>query len=292
MAVHNVEKYIVEALLSVQNQTYKDFECIVVDDHSTDDTPNIVNNVFCHKDPRFKLYINCTDPNKPYVDAHNVSFSLGKGKYLIRFDGDDIMSANHVETIVAAMDAHPEYDAVCTNIYRMIANPDGVLINYSTSNCTIPGWERRQEESLTDANIDTFNKFPDWQYKENSLSWFNQASAIRKSFYDLKKPKFEILRNGDYVFWWSMMSMGAKLHRLKDVTLMYRIHQESICHSNMFRAHGPEYDFQIVLATYKANSFKRYPAGTTFPDGTTAERVAKVFENTRNYFINEKQKHS
>ena len=42
LAVKNGEKYIAEQLRSVQNQTYKNFECIIIDDHSTDDTVNIV----------------------------------------------------------------------------------------------------------------------------------------------------------------------------------------------------------------------------------------------------------
>lgn len=293
MAVHNVEKYIIDALTSVQKQTYKDFECIIVDDHSTDDTANIIYNMFCRKDSRFKLYLNCTDKDNPYIDAHNVSYRLGKGKYLIRFDGDDIMLENHIETIVKVMDEHPEYDAVCTCVDRKILNKDGVLVDYATSGCNITsGWERREKESLTEENIKNFNTYPDWQYKENTLSWFNQASAIRKTFYDLKQPKFDILRNGDYVFWWQMLSMGAKLHKIKDVTLIYRMHRESICHSVAFSAQqGPCYDFQIALASYKAKSFNRYPAGTIFPDGTESGKVARVFERTRQYFIEEKRKH-
>ena len=54
LAVKNGEKYIAEQLRSVQNQTYKNFECIIIDDHSTDDTVNIVLEQFCKRDNRFK----------------------------------------------------------------------------------------------------------------------------------------------------------------------------------------------------------------------------------------------
>jgi glycosyltransferase involved in cell wall biosynthesis len=292
MAVHNVEPYIIEALKSVQAQTYNNFECIIVDDHSTDSTINVIYDNFCKIDNRFKLCVNCTDPSKPYVDAHNVSYSLGKGKYLIRFDGDDIMHPNHIETIVKEMDDHPEYDAVCTNIHRVSLNSDGILCD-DISLTTIPGWGRRQDDSISEKNIETFNKFPDWQYKENTLSWFNQASAIRKSFYDIYHPKFEVLKNGDYVFWWSMLSIGAKLHKLNDITLDYRMHTDSICHSDLFKTWKLEddCDFQIMLALYKANSFSRYPKGTMFPDGTLSHDNMKVFQNTAEYFKKYKETH-
>lgn len=290
MAVRNCEKYIERTLKSIQNQTYTDFECIIVDDHSTDNTPNIINNLFCKNDNRFKLYINCTDPDRPYVDAHNLSYSLGKGKYLIRFDGDDIMHPDHIETIVREMDEHREYDAVCTNIHRVTLNADGVLCD-NVDSVTLSGWETHQLDSISDSNIENFNKYPDWTYKNNVLSWFNQASAIRKSFYDLHHPMFEILKNGDYIFWWCMLSLGAKLHKLSDVTMDYVMHDDSICHSDLFKTYRLEddCDFQITLAAYKANSFSKYPKGTIFPDGTASEYCAQIFRNTVEYFRKLKQ---
>ena len=63
MAVFNVEDYISSALNSILNQTYQDFEVVIVDDHSTDNTPLIIYNQFCKKDKRFKLYCNITDTN-------------------------------------------------------------------------------------------------------------------------------------------------------------------------------------------------------------------------------------
>lgn len=285
MAVHNAEQWIEQTLKSIQNQTYTNFECIIVDDHSTDNTSSIINNLFCKQDKRFKLYINCTDLNKPYVDAHNLSYSLGRGKYLIRFDGDDIMHSDHIETIVREMDEHPEYDAVCTNIHRVAYDAEGVLCD-DINLVTIPGWEDRQRDSISESNIENFNKYPDWTYKNNTLSWFNQSSAIRKSFYNLHHPMFEILKNGDYVFWWGMLSMGAKLHKISDVTMDYVMHNDSICHSDLFKTCRTEddCDFQITLALYKANSFSKYPRNMVFPDNTTAYQCMQVFNNTAEYF--------
>ena len=54
LATHNGEKFIYETLKSIQNQTYTDFEVIIVDDYSTDETVNIIIESFVKKDKRFK----------------------------------------------------------------------------------------------------------------------------------------------------------------------------------------------------------------------------------------------
>ena len=61
IALYNKEDSIYRTLQSIQNQTYKNFECIIVDDHSTDNGPNIVYQCFCKNDKRFKLTI-CFSP--------------------------------------------------------------------------------------------------------------------------------------------------------------------------------------------------------------------------------------
>lgn len=287
MAVHNCEKYIVDALLSVQKQTYQDFECIIVDDHSTDNTVNIIYGNFCRRDNRFKLYLNCTDPVNPYVDAHNVSYELGsRNKYMIRFDGDDLMMPDHVETIVRYMEDHPECDAMCTNITRMMTDCSGVLVPYDGS--ITPGWGDREEKSVTEDNIVSFNKYPEWTYKDNSLSWFNQASCMRSSFYCDHKPMFVMLRNGDYLFWWNMLGLGANMQKIGDTTLIYRMHKESICHDACFKDNGDKeynYRWQALIAEYKHAAFARRDPDFVYPDGHCAGDISKIFDNTVKYFI-------
>ena len=94
IATKNGEKYIAEQLRSVQNQTYKDFECIIVDDYSTDSTVNIVSEEFCKRDKRFKLYINTTNENEPYTWFRSNLYKYCSGNYIISLDQDDICLPN------------------------------------------------------------------------------------------------------------------------------------------------------------------------------------------------------
>ena len=274
MAVHNSSAFIRNTLSSVKNQTYKDFECIIVDDYSTDDTVNIIYEEFCKIDKRFKLFINHTDPNKPYVDSHNLSYELASGKYLFRMDHDDEMFPDCVEFQVNFMEEHPEIDASCVNMLRAGENPDGTLDK--TKNTIFMSKER----------CDIFNQYNVFAYHCNWCCWFNSSSCLRKSFFDTVHPRYEILRTGDWLFWWRCLAGGARLYTHYDAKMYYRYNNHSLSNQDRFKTVPlDDYDYQILVAKYKAQAFK-IRGNEVYPDGLTAMEAFRVFDNTVNYFKN------
>ena len=274
MAVHNSAAFIRNTLSSVQNQTYKDFECIIVDDYSTDDTVHIIYEEFCKTDKRFKLFINQTDPNKPYVDSHNLSYELAQGKYLFRMDHDDEMFPDCVEFQVNFMEEHPEIDASCVNMLRAGENPDGTLDK--TKNTIFMSKER----------CDIFNQYNVFAYHCNWCCWFNSSSCLRKSFFDTVHPRYEILRTGDWLFWWRVLAGGARLYTHYEPKMYYRDNNHSLSNQDRFKTVPlDDYDYQILVAKYKAQAFK-IRGNEVYPDGLTAMEAFRVFDNTVNYFKN------
>lgn len=79
-----------KTLESVVSQTYINWECLVIDDGSTDNTPEIISN-YCRKDSRLKIYHRPKNRLPGGNAARNYGFELSKGDYLIFFDSDDIM---------------------------------------------------------------------------------------------------------------------------------------------------------------------------------------------------------
>ena len=274
MAVHNSAAFIRNTLSSVQNQTYKDFECIIVDDYSTDDTVNIIYEEFCKTDKRFKLFINQTDPNKPYVDSHNLSYELASGKYLFRMDHDDEMFPDCVEFQVNFMEEHPEIDACCVNMLRAGENPDGTLDK--TKNSIFTSKEK----------CDIFNQYNAFAFHCNWACWFNSSSCLRKSFFDTIHPRYEILRTGDWLFWWRCLAGGARLYTHYEPKMYYRDSYHSLSKQDRFNISSPDdCDYQILVAKYKAQAFK-IRGNEVYPDGLTAMEAFRVFDNTVNYFKN------
>jgi glycosyltransferase involved in cell wall biosynthesis len=86
MPVYNCEQYVVEAIESILNQTFQDFEFIIVNDGSTDGTSEILNE-YVQKDSRIRIIY---QPNGGIVSALNRGLDEAKGEWIFRMDGDDI----------------------------------------------------------------------------------------------------------------------------------------------------------------------------------------------------------
>ena len=96
---YNVSKYIQEALVSLEKQTFTDFEVLIVDDGSTDDTANVVQK-FCQRDSRFKLL---QKPNGGLSSARNYGIHHAQGEYIALLDGDDVYHKDKLATHVARL---------------------------------------------------------------------------------------------------------------------------------------------------------------------------------------------
>ncbi|MDD4353774.1 MAG: glycosyltransferase family A protein, partial [Candidatus Nanoarchaeia archaeon] len=87
MSAYNTERYIAEAIESILNQTFKDFEFIIIDDGSTDDSLKIIKR-YVKKDRRIKLIHN--KKNIGLTKSLNKGLKIAKGQYIARMDADDI----------------------------------------------------------------------------------------------------------------------------------------------------------------------------------------------------------
>ena len=115
MPVYNNEKYIQEAIESILNQTFKDFEFIIIDDCSSDNTFNICQN-YASQDSRIKLIQN--PENIWVVKTRNKLFSKvsPESKYIAILDADDIAQPDRLQKQFDFLDQNDEYSIVWSNI--------------------------------------------------------------------------------------------------------------------------------------------------------------------------------
>ncbi len=92
----NTSKYISECIESITNQTYTNWELLIVDDNSTDNSYSIVAS-FAKKDNRIKLY---KFDGQGIIEALRVAFHNSSGNFITRMDSDDIMHSNKIEYMV------------------------------------------------------------------------------------------------------------------------------------------------------------------------------------------------
>ena len=119
MPVFNAERYIHEAIESILNQTFTDYEFIIINDGSSDETQNII---LRFQDPRIKLFNN--DFNMGLVFSLNKGIRNAKGKYIARMDADDISLPHRLEIQVNYLNSNQSIGVVGSNCIYI--NQDGV----------------------------------------------------------------------------------------------------------------------------------------------------------------------
>jgi len=112
MTAYNRELYISEAIVSILNQTYRNFELIIVDDASVDSTREIVKHYLQH-DSRIKFY--CNESNIGQFKNRSRAASYAKGEFIIFCDSDDTFNYDALEYIVNSFTLNP--DAQHSSIY-------------------------------------------------------------------------------------------------------------------------------------------------------------------------------
>ena len=119
MAVYNAERYVAEAVESILNQTFGDFEFLILDDGSTDGSLDILRR-YAERDPRIRL---TSRPNQGLVASLNELVDQARGEFIARMDADDVSLPERFQREVDYLRDHPECVLVGSRV-RLI-DPDG-----------------------------------------------------------------------------------------------------------------------------------------------------------------------
>lgn len=123
LPTYNGSKWIKESIESIINQSYSDWELIIVNDCSTDNTKNIIES-YEAKDSRIKIITN--NKNLKLPNSLNVGFSAAQGQYLTWTSDDNIYKPDAIATLTAFLDANPQVDLISMN--SDIINDKGEII--------------------------------------------------------------------------------------------------------------------------------------------------------------------
>lgn len=111
---HNYARFVEQAIKSVVNQKFNDWELIVIDDGSTDDTSDVLKKYA--DNPRIKII---HQEKKGLTVTNNIALRLSRGKYIMRLDADDYLDENALLVLSNILDAHPEVGLVYPDYYRV-----------------------------------------------------------------------------------------------------------------------------------------------------------------------------
>lgn len=125
MAVYNAERYLKESVASLKRQTVSDFECVCVDDASTDSSPAMLDEIAAG-DNRFRIVH--LQKNQGPAHARNVALAVSHGELVTMLDADDWLSENALQEAVNTFSEHPQTDCVLFDL--LFAYADGTVKEY------------------------------------------------------------------------------------------------------------------------------------------------------------------
>ncbi|SHG07037.1 hypothetical protein SAMN05444396_104147 [Flavobacterium segetis] len=202
---YNQAQYLPEALQSVLDQTYSNWECIIVNDGSPDDTDKVAQE-WLRKDPRFKYIYK---ENGGLSSARNAGIEIAEGEFMQFLDSDDILVSNKLELSL-------------TNIIR--ENALIVVSNFRmfTNDCD------ESTEPFCVLKAEYLN------YENILLNWDIQFSIpihcgfFKKSFFDVFRFPIELKAKEDWMMWISIFENNPKSIFIDEVLVGYRLHQASM----------------------------------------------------------------
>ena len=195
---YNANKTILRAVLSIKNQTFTNFECILVDNNSTDDSKAIVQTIV-DSDHRFKLV---SEKKQGVTFASNKGWETSTGEYIARMDADDWSHPTRLEKQNDFLDSNPDYGAV------------GTLVNHMSHSEYTGGMARFVEwsNSLTTYDQICKNRFIELPIVNPTAMWRRQVAAENGMYLDGNFPE-------DYEMWLRWLDKGVKIGKIKEVLL-------------------------------------------------------------------------
>lgn len=209
LPVYNGEKYLQEAVDSILQQTYCDFELIVINDGSTDNTLDILLE-YQKKDSRVVII---SRENRGLVDSLNEGIQISQGKYIARMDADDIAHPTRLEKQVKYMEENEDVYILGTNY--------SLIYEEGTSEEVMKAAQGTHKRST--APIDK----NDWFLSTNeTMKFIHPTIMIRKSLFDAiglyRHYKLE-----DLELYFRTGSNGYRIDKLEEVLLDYRVRASS-----------------------------------------------------------------
>jgi glycosyltransferase involved in cell wall biosynthesis len=206
--------YLRARLESIINQTYTDYECIMLDDSSSDHSVEILKE-YVERDPRFKLFVNDVNSGSTFAQW-NLGVTKANGKYIWIAESDDVADCNFLKTAVDILEHNN--DIALTYCQSMLIDESDMRLGL---------WN--YDEPIFNRNFQMCGI----EFIESFLlvsNYIPNASAVvfRKSdFNNVGKSVVELTNNGDWNLWLKLLTRGDLYFISKPMNL-FRQHQHSV----------------------------------------------------------------
>lgn len=205
MPVYNGGTFLNASVESILNQTFRDFEFLIINDGSIDGSLDVLKK-YAETDSRIKII---DRENKGLVYSLNEGISLAKGKYIARMDADDLSEIIRFEKQIELLEK--ENGDVCGCHFTIISETNKT-VNSFVAPIT--------KEAVSCCLL-------------NSVPYAHGAVMFRKSFFDKNKLGYKNVKAEDHKLWCDFYESGANFVTVDEFLFRYRVHKNSISNSKV-----------------------------------------------------------
>lgn len=237
--VYNTEKYLRRCLESIKNQKYQDFEAIIINDGSTDNSQAIIDE-YVNKDSRFR---SITQENSGQANARNKGIKEAKGDYLVFVDSDDEIKNTYLLSLSEVIDNNLDFGF---SKYKRVFDDKPNILE-----------KKFQYIDGSNISITSTEKNPEVLAKVPNSPW---AKIFRKQFVIDNNIHFYPNRiHDDFLFTMSVLLCNPSLMSINDESYIYHIHSGTIMTSKRNREYETFDVFDAVVDMAKSrNKFEYY----------------------------------
>lgn len=226
--VYNVEKFLRECLDSIVNQVFQDIEIICVDDQSTDNSLEILQE-YARKDKRIIILQN--ERNHGLAYTRNVGLKKATGDYILFVDSDDYIEKNLLEIVAKKADG---FDIVCFD-YR---KQDELYAGMDGHSYVVPDGEYYEKDFFIEA------------VNSNSIIYSAWSKLYSREFLDVNNIRFtDNLFYEDILFCFQCLTKAKKVYSIGKKLYIYRIRSESIMTKKLSGKNVEDYFFNVYQLT-------------------------------------------
>jgi len=248
MPVYNEEKYITKAINSVLNQTFNDWELIIVNDASIDKTEKIAEK-YTKKDKRITLINH--KKNKKRSGSLNTGLKIAKGKYICFLDGDDMYLKNKLKFQVNYMEKYPKIDMLYGRA-KIIGRKKPKTILLDSSINLKQRIKDSQKKSLSELHSVPNSIFSEEKKPQKGII-ASCSVIIKRKIFDKCKFDEKLKSIQDCDMWHQIIGKGFEIKGLNKCFYIYRVHEGQISKDKK------------QLQESKTYIFKKLKAGKYFP---------------------------
>lgn len=212
-ASYNYENYIKETIESVLSQTFSDWEMVIIDDGSKDNSIEVINS-YVKNDDRIKLFCHENNQNKGLIETIKLAVDKAQGEWIVFLESDDTIQNDYLKKKLEVIEKHPEVEFIFNDVQLI-------------------GAENRFKEydNYFKTTSEIFSKNP---YPKNLFKYFKKTNLI--STFSVVALKKSLFKNIDFNcpiptiidhYLWIQMAKKTKLYYLDEKLTNWRLHEKS-----------------------------------------------------------------